>query len=94
MATQTQSDPRHHTRKMQERLQETIEHLRQDIVKVDATPAQGDVRDVGRGPWGPQEGFQRLRAEDRSRVARMSQEHIFMAGGSRRRFLKLAGQAT
>ena len=35
MATQTQSDPRHHTLKMQERLQETIDHLRQDIVKVD-----------------------------------------------------------
>ena len=92
MATQTQSDARHHTRKMQERLQETIEHLRQDEGR--PTPAQGDVRDVGRGPWGPQEGFQRLRAEDRSRVARMSQEHIFMAGGPRRRFLKLAGQAT
>jgi hypothetical protein len=28
-------DPRHHTRKMQQRLQETIEHLRSDIDKVD-----------------------------------------------------------
>jgi uncharacterized membrane-anchored protein YhcB (DUF1043 family) len=29
------SDPRHHTQKMQVRLQETIQHLREDIDKVD-----------------------------------------------------------
>ena len=29
------SDPRHHTQKMQKRLQETIVHLCQDIEKVD-----------------------------------------------------------
>jgi hypothetical protein len=28
-------DPRHHTQKMQQRLQEIIDHLRQDITKVD-----------------------------------------------------------
>jgi hypothetical protein len=28
-------DPRHHTQKMQQRLQEIIGHLRQDITKVD-----------------------------------------------------------
>ncbi|GAB1584364.1 hypothetical protein [Phyllobacterium phragmitis] len=28
-------DPRHHTRKMKSRLQETIVHLREDIEKVD-----------------------------------------------------------
>lgn len=28
-------DPRHHTQKMQHRLQETIEHLRSDVDKVD-----------------------------------------------------------
>jgi uncharacterized membrane-anchored protein YhcB (DUF1043 family) len=28
-------DPRHHTQKMQQRLQETIGHLRADIEKVD-----------------------------------------------------------
>ena len=28
-------DPRHHTQKMKMRLQETIDHLRQDIAKVD-----------------------------------------------------------
>jgi hypothetical protein len=31
----TDSDPRHHTRKMRERLQETIQHLRHDIDKVE-----------------------------------------------------------
>ena len=31
----TQSDPRHHTRKMKARLQEDITHLREDIAKVD-----------------------------------------------------------
>ena len=29
------SDPRHHTRKMRQRLEETITHLREDIDKVD-----------------------------------------------------------
>jgi hypothetical protein len=28
-------DPRHHTRRMRERLQDTIQHLRQDLDKVD-----------------------------------------------------------
>ena len=31
----SQTDPVHHTRKMCERLEETIHHLRQDIAKVD-----------------------------------------------------------
>lgn len=35
MASDTDRDPRHHTRKMQARLQETIDHLRADIDKVD-----------------------------------------------------------
>jgi hypothetical protein len=34
MATTNESDPRHHTEKMQARLQETIDHLRSDIDKV------------------------------------------------------------
>jgi uncharacterized membrane-anchored protein YhcB (DUF1043 family) len=29
------ADPRHHTQKMRQRLTETMEHLRQDIEKVD-----------------------------------------------------------
>lgn len=29
------SDPRHHTQKMQKRLTETMQHLREDIEKVD-----------------------------------------------------------
>jgi uncharacterized membrane-anchored protein YhcB (DUF1043 family) len=31
----TERDPRHHTQKMQNRLQETMQHLREDIEKVD-----------------------------------------------------------
>jgi hypothetical protein len=31
----TEHDPRHHTEKMQSRLQDTIDHLRADIDKVD-----------------------------------------------------------
>ena len=34
MASETGRDPRHHTHKMQTRLQETIDHLRADIEKV------------------------------------------------------------
>jgi len=35
MAGPADRDPRHHVQKMQKRLQETIDHLRQDVVKVD-----------------------------------------------------------
>ncbi|MBY3488960.1 hypothetical protein [Rhizobium laguerreae] len=35
MTTEADRDPRHHTQKMQTRLQETITHLREDIDKVD-----------------------------------------------------------
>lgn len=35
MASEADRDPRHHTQKMQSRLQETIDHLRADIEKVD-----------------------------------------------------------
>lgn len=35
MASETESDPRHHTQQMQQRLQELIDHLREDIEKVD-----------------------------------------------------------
>ena len=35
MVTQADRDPRHHTQKMQARLQETIDHLRADVEKVD-----------------------------------------------------------
>ena len=31
----TDKDPRHHTQKMKQRLQETIDHLRADVCKVD-----------------------------------------------------------
>ena len=30
-----ESDPRHHTEKMRKRLQETIDHLRKDVERVD-----------------------------------------------------------
>ncbi len=35
MATSAETDPRHHTQKMQQRLQEIRSHLREDIEKVD-----------------------------------------------------------
>ncbi len=35
MAAQSTSDPRHHTQKMQQRLQEMMDHLRADVGKVD-----------------------------------------------------------
>jgi hypothetical protein len=31
----SESDPRHHTQKMKARLQETVDHLRADVAKVD-----------------------------------------------------------
>jgi len=33
--TPEERDPRHHTQKMKARLQETVQHLREDIEKVD-----------------------------------------------------------
>jgi len=35
MASAADRDPRHHTQKMKQRLQETIDYLREDIDKVD-----------------------------------------------------------
>ena len=35
MASAAERDPRHHTQKMQARLQETIDHLRADIERLD-----------------------------------------------------------
>lgn len=35
MVSEADRDPRHHTQKMQVRLQETVDHLREDITKVD-----------------------------------------------------------
>jgi hypothetical protein len=35
MTNEVDSDPRHHTQKMKQRLQETIDHMREDIEKVD-----------------------------------------------------------
>ena len=35
MVSDEDRDPRHHTQKMQARLQETMDHLREDIEKVD-----------------------------------------------------------
>ncbi len=35
MTSEADSNPRHHTQKMKQRLQETMDHLREDIEKVD-----------------------------------------------------------
>ena len=40
MASEADRDPRHHTQKMQKRLQEIIDHLRADVGKVDEPQLQ------------------------------------------------------
>jgi hypothetical protein len=35
MASSTNRNPKHHTQQMKKRLQETVDHLREDISKVD-----------------------------------------------------------
>ena len=35
MSSSTERDPRHHTQKMRQRLQEVVQHLREDVTKVD-----------------------------------------------------------
>jgi hypothetical protein len=35
MSSTTERDPRHHTQKMQQRLHEIMQHLREDVTKVD-----------------------------------------------------------
>jgi hypothetical protein len=35
MGSEADRDPRHHTRKMKQRLDETVAHLREDVKKVD-----------------------------------------------------------
>ena len=61
MASEADRDPRHHTQKMQTRLQETIDHLREDIEKVHEPQLEGDVRDRRRSAGPPEEGVRRLR---------------------------------
>ncbi len=36
----SEQDPRHHTRKMQQRLEQTIDHLREDVTKIDEPQAK------------------------------------------------------
>ncbi len=40
MANEADRDPRHHTQQMQKRLQETMDHLREDIEKVNEPQLQ------------------------------------------------------
>ena len=40
LANAADRDPRHHTQKMQARLEETVNHLREDILKVDEPQLQ------------------------------------------------------
>ena len=78
---------------MQERLQETIDHLRQDIVKVDE-PQLKAMFETSAEVLG---ASRRLSATTSRRPKPRGANEpgtIFMAGGPRRRFLKLAGQAT
>ncbi|MFZ2109274.1 MAG: hypothetical protein WAV18_28535 [Roseiarcus sp.] len=98
MASEADRHPRHHTQKMQKRLQEIIDHLRADVGKVDEPQLEGDVRDLGRGSVGPEEGLQRPRAEEGERLGQISagrgraimQDRINV---KRRKFLETAGYA-
>ncbi|MEZ0167819.1 hypothetical protein [Microvirga sp. TS319] len=54
MVGEADRDPRHHTQKMQTRLQETIDHLRKDIDKVDEPQLKRAFSDYERkneGAW-------------------------------------------
>jgi hypothetical protein len=42
MPSVASQDPRHHTQKMQKRLADTVQHLRDDIGKVDEPERSGD----------------------------------------------------
>jgi hypothetical protein len=35
MSSSTERDPRHHTQKMRQRLEEIVKHLREDVTRVD-----------------------------------------------------------
>jgi hypothetical protein len=61
-----EKDPRHHTQKMQRRLQETMDHLREDVKKVDEPQLKAMFEKGGRSPGRSQEGVQRLRTKERT----------------------------
>jgi len=52
---------------MQKRPQETMQHFREDIEKIDEP--RGDVRNFGGGTWRLGESVPRWRAEERTCVA-------------------------
>jgi hypothetical protein len=60
----TERDPRHHTQKMQKRLQEIKDHLREDIEKVDEPQLKAMFRNFRRTPRRLDQGIPGLRAEE------------------------------
>jgi hypothetical protein len=69
MASTADHDPRHHTQKTLRRLKETIDHLREDIEKVDE-PQLKAMFETSAEILGGQ-GLLRLRAEERKRMAKL-----------------------
>ena len=71
MATQTNGEPRHHTQKMQNRLQETIDHLRSDIGKID----EPQLKSMFETSAEVLTGLNEARGGYRARVGRRSDRH-------------------
>ena len=68
----TERDPRHHTRKMRQRLTETMDHLRRDIDEVDEPQLKAMFETSAEVLGGTCESVPRLRGEERKRLARLS----------------------
>ena len=71
MVSTADRDPRHHTQKMQTRLQETIDHLREDIGKDDG-PQLKAMFQTAAEVLGGLKGLQRLWAEERGCLEALS----------------------
>jgi hypothetical protein len=68
MARIDESDARHHAQKMQNRLQETMDHLRQDVERVD-DPKLKALFETSAEVLGGLVNFSGLRTQERERVA-------------------------
>jgi len=68
----SERDPHHHTQKMKQRLQETMDHLRRDIDKVDDPQLKAMFETAAEVLWRLEEGVQRLRTAKRKGLARIT----------------------
>ena len=72
-------DPRHHTQMMQQRLQQTIDHLREDIEKVDEPQFKAMFETSAEVFGRLGQGIQALRAEERKCLAPVNRILHFVA---------------